>query len=65
LENIMSESVRISAEDNRSVYLDQFEQDIWLSVQTSGGGAHCVIPRDQAYKMLKTLHELLGQMEEA
>jgi hypothetical protein len=36
-----------------------------LSVQTSGGSAYCVIPRDEAYKMLKTLHELLGQMEEA
>jgi hypothetical protein len=61
----MSDSIRISAEDRRSVYIDQFDQDIWLSIQTSSGGAHCVIPRDEAYKMLKALHELLGQMEEA
>jgi hypothetical protein len=60
----MSDSVRIQADENRAVYVGQFDQDIWLSIQVHGGGAHCVIPRDEAYKMLKTLHELLGQMEE-
>ena len=61
----MTESVRINAQEGRGVYIDSFEQDVWISIQTGAGSAHCVIPRDEAYKMLKTLHELLGQMEEA
>ena len=60
----MTESVRIEAQQNRAVYMDSFDQDIWFSIQTGAGSAHCVVPRDEAYKMLKTLHELLGQMEE-
>jgi hypothetical protein len=61
----MSESIRISAEEGRGVYIDSFEQDVWLSIQTRGGSAHCVIPRDEAKKMITALQELLGQMEKA
>jgi len=55
----MSDSVRIQADENRAVYVGQFDQDIWLSIQVHGGGAHCVIPRDQAKIMLETLQNFL------
>jgi len=63
LENNMSESILIKAQDNRTVFVDQNDNDIWLSIQTNGGGAHCVIPRDEAQKMVKALQEFLGKME--
>jgi len=55
----MSDSVRIQADENRAVYVGQFDNDIWLSIQTNGGGAHCVIPRDQAKIMLEALQNFL------
>jgi len=59
----MSESIIIKAKDNRSVFVDQIDNDIWLSIQTNSGSSHCVIPRDEAKKMITALQELLGQME--
>ena len=59
----MSESVRIQAQDRRSVFIDQFDGDIWLSIQTNSGGAHCVIPLDEAQKMVDTLIHFLAQEE--
>jgi hypothetical protein len=61
----MGESIRIEAQERRAVYLDHFDGDIWMSLQTTGGNAYCVIGKEEAYKMLKALHELLGQAEEA
>ena len=59
----MAESIRIEAQERRAVYLDHFDGDIWMSIQTTGGSANCVIDKKNAYEMLKALHELLGQME--
>ena len=62
-ENNMTESILIKAQDNRTVFVDQNDNDIWLSIQTNSGGAHCVIPRDEADKMVKALQDLIGKME--
>jgi len=61
----MSDSVRFQADESRAVYVGKFDQDIWLSIQVHGGGAHCVIPKEEAFKMLKTLEEFLTHMEDA
>jgi hypothetical protein len=57
----MSESVKIQAQDKRAVFIDQFDGDIWLSVQTSGSNSYCVIPKEQAQKMVDTLIHFLAQ----
>ena len=62
-ENNMTESIIIKAQDNRSVFVDQNDNDIWLSIQTNSGSSHCVIPREQAQKMVDTLIHLLAQEE--
>lgn len=59
----MTESIIIRAQDNRSVFVDQNDKDIWLSIQTNSGGANCVIPREEANKMVKILQDLIGKME--
>ena len=60
-ENEMADSIRIKAEENRNVYIDQFDNSIWLSIQTRGGSSYCVIPREEAQKMVDTLIHLLAQ----
>ena len=59
----MTESIIIKAQNNTSVFVDENDKDIWLSIQTNSGGAHCVIPRDEADKMVKALIDLIGKME--
>ena len=60
-EKEMADSIRIKAEENRNVYIDQFDNSIWLSIQTRGGSSYCVIPREEAQKMVDTLIHLLAQ----
>jgi hypothetical protein len=57
----MADSIVIKAEENRNVYIDQFDNAIWLSIQMRGGSAYCVIPREEAQKMVDTLIHFLAQ----
>lgn len=60
---MITESVQIKALDNRNVYVDHYDDDVWLSIQTSAGSANCVIPMAEAQKMFNALKELLASRE--
>ena len=60
-ENEMTDSIIIKAEEDRNVYINQFDNSIWLSIQVRGGSSYCVIPREEAQKMVDTLIHLLAQ----
>lgn len=48
---------RIETDDrNRVVFVDKYDDnELWLSIQVQGGGANCVIPRDQALAMIEAI----------
>ena len=62
-EKEMADSIIIKAEEDRNVYINQFDNSIWLSIQVRGGSSYCVIPREEAQKMVDTLIHLLAQEE--
>ena len=52
---------RIETDDrNRAVFVDKYDDnEVWLSIQVQGGGANCVIPRDQALAMIEAIKRAL------
>lgn len=52
---------RIETDDrNRVVFVDKYDDnEVWLSIQVQGGGANCVIPRDQALAMVEAIKRVL------
>ena len=52
---------RIETDDrNRVVFVDKYDDnEVWLSIQVQGGGANCVIPRDQALAMIEAIKRVL------
>lgn len=60
----MSESTLIRAENNTSVFVDEWDEGgIWLSVQTPCGGAHCIITPENAKAMIAAIQAALGEQE--
>ena len=57
----MADSIIIKAEEDRNVYIDQFDNSIWLAIQMRGGSSCCVIPRKEVQKMVDTLIHFLAQ----
>jgi hypothetical protein len=52
------ESTLISAE-NANVFVDKYDDGVWLSIQTMQGGAHCVIKPDQVKTMIVAMQNIL------
>ncbi|CAB5219974.1 hypothetical protein UFOVP239_20 [uncultured Caudovirales phage] len=59
----MEYQTRIATQDeDRRVFVDKYddEQDgVWLSIQLNGGGANCVLTREQALEMVKAINQIL------
>lgn len=55
---------RIETDDrNRVVFVDKYDDnEVWLSIQVQGGGANCVIPRDQAIAMIAAIQRVLDNV---
>jgi hypothetical protein len=53
---------RIETDDrNRVVFVDKYDDnEVWLSIQVQGGGANCVLPREEAIKMVEAIQRALG-----
>ncbi len=48
-------------ERQRVVFIDKYDDnEVWLSIQVSGGGANCVLPREEALKMVEAIRRALG-----
>ena len=57
----MTESTLIKAND-ANVFVDAWDEGgIWLSIQTRGGGAHCVINEENARAMMEAIKAALGE----
>ena len=55
------EEVVIKGLDDSRVFVDEFDDDIWLSIQVRMGGARCILKRDQAKLLVEELQKLLQQ----
>lgn len=51
-------------EGERTIFLDHYdEKQVWISIQTSGGGAHTSMTLDQAKQMIAGLTTIVADME--
>lgn len=56
---------RINTDDkNRVVYVDQFDDGLWLSIQLFGGGAYCSMSREQAQQLAQAINRVLEAGEQ-
>jgi len=58
------EEVVIKGLEDSRVFVDEFDDDIWLSIQVKMGGARCILKRDQAQLLVEELQKLLGGQSE-
>ena len=50
-----------TTEHNEVVFVDKFDDnELWLSIQVSGGGARTVLTFDQAREMVAAINRVLG-----
>ena len=62
MEQIDDLQTRIETDDtDRVVFIDRYDDnEVWLSIQVRGGGANCVLRRDQALEMIAAINRALG-----
>jgi hypothetical protein len=70
MERQMSEDLqtRIETADGfeRVVFVDKYDDnEMWLSIQVSGGGANCTLTFDQARKMVEAINRVLASGAQA
>lgn len=53
------EEVVIKTDNGRTVFVDQFDEGLWLSIQVQGGSAHTVLTREQAEQLLAAVQQVL------
>lgn len=47
--------------EEHSVVVDRFDDnEVWLSIRVHGGGAHCVLNREQALEMIDAIQRALS-----
>lgn len=52
--------VKIKTDDtDRCVYVDQFDEGLWLSIQVSGGSTYCSMSREQAQQLYRAIGNVL------
>jgi hypothetical protein len=50
-----------TTEAYQSVFVDKYDDgEMWLSVQTAGGGAHCTLTFEQAREMIAAMNRVLA-----
>jgi hypothetical protein len=50
-------------EHQRVVFVDKYDDnEVWLSIQVSGGGANCVLHREQAIEMIAAIQRVLDNV---
>jgi hypothetical protein len=47
---------------DRVVFVDKHDDEVWLSIQVSGGGANCVLTVDQAKQMIAALQAIVDNV---
>jgi len=55
------EEVVIKGLEDSRIFVSEFDEDIWLSIQVRMGSARCILKRDQAQLLLEELQKLLEQ----
>lgn len=48
-----------TTEQGECVFIDQFDDDIWLSLQVRGGSARCTLTKEQARQMMDAIQRVL------
>ena len=48
----------VKAED-ATVFIDQFDDGVWLSLQVHRGSANCVLTKDQARELIAALNKVV------
>lgn len=48
-----------TTERGECVFIDQFDDDVWLSVQVNGGSARCTLTKEQARQMMDAIQRVL------
>ena len=55
----METQTRIQAKDNRRIYVDHYDDDIWLSTHSEGFSCNLVLSKDQAKDLIAALTRLV------
>jgi hypothetical protein len=51
-------------EGERTIFLDEYDNNqVWISIQINGGGAHTSMTLDQAKQMIAGLTAIVADME--
>lgn len=57
--NEQETSARIDAENSGVVFVDQFDDDVWLAIHVRNGSANCVMTKAQARKLIEALTQVV------
>ena len=49
----------VKAEEDTTVFVDRFDDDVWLSLQIRRGSANCVLTKDQARELIAALTKVV------
>lgn len=55
----METQTRIQAQDNRRIYVDHFDDGIWLSTHSEGFSCNLVLSKNQAKDLIAALIQLV------
>jgi hypothetical protein len=60
----MTESIRIEAQDRRAIFVDKYDDGVWINLMATGGSANCVLNKEQAQSLLEALQSVIqGEVE--
>ena len=45
--------------NNAKIFVDKFDEDIWLSLNVVGANIHCTLTKDAAKKMVESLNKII------
>ena len=49
----------VKADIDTTIFVDQFDDSIWLSLQIQRGSANCVLTKDQARELIAALTKVV------
>ena len=53
-------NIRIKADNSDAVFVSEFDDGVWISLQVRGGSAHTVLTRAQAEDLAEAINKILA-----
>ena len=55
----MIEIEPIKVAEGRKIFVDQYDEGVWLMIMNNGGTANCTMTREQAFELMSALRQAM------